>query len=190
MRLILLICSFVSNFDALSLLFNFFQESHLDTFNFVRKSAIKMGRLHTHNHGKSHSIRPIDLKKPDWVKQTNEEIEALIVKYAKDGMTASQIGLKLRDQHAIPLVKPIIKKTITDVLKDNKLIPEIPEDLNNIVMKAVNLQKHLKDNKSDSRNVRALELVEAKVHRLSTHYKKRGLIDQKWKYKSVVAQLE
>tara|TARA_B100001123_G_scaffold439259_1_gene575746 strand:+ start:458 stop:1015 length:558 start_codon:yes stop_codon:yes gene_type:complete len=185
-----LICSFVSNFDALSLLFNFFQESHLDTFNFVRKSAIKMGRLHTHNHGKSHSIRPIDLKKPDWVKQTNEEIEALIVKYAKDGMTASQIGLKLRDQHAIPLVKPIIKKTITDVLKDNKLIPEIPEDLNNIVMKAVNLQKHLKDNKSDSRNVRALELVEAKVHRLSTHYKKRGLIDQKWKYKSVVAQLE
>jgi len=70
------------------------------------------------------------------------------------------------------------------------LMPEIPEDLNNIVMKAVNLQKHIKDNKSDSRNVRALELVEAKVHRLSTHYKKTGDIDQKWKYKSVVAQLE
>ena len=149
-----------------------------------------MGRLHTHNHGKSHSIRPIDLKKPDWVKQTNEEIEALIIKYAKDGMTASQIGIKLRDQHAIPLVKPIINKSITDVLKENKLMPEIPEDLNNIVMKAVNLQKHIKENKSDSRNVRALELVEAKVHRLSTHYKKVGTIDQKWKYKSVVAQLE
>mgnify|MGYP003963980665 FL=1 len=69
-------------------------------------------------------------------------------------------------------------------------MPEIPEDLNNIVMKAVNLQKHLKENKSDNRNVRALELVEAKVHRLSTHYKKNGNIDQKWKYKSVVAQLE
>ena len=57
-------------------------------------------------------------------------------------------------------------------------------------MKAVNLQKHLKENKSDNRNIRALELVEAKVHRLSTHYKKNGNIDQKWKYKSVVAQLE
>ena len=68
--------------------------------------------------------------------------------------------------------------------------PEIPEDLNNIVMKAVNLQKHLKENRSDNRNTRALELVEAKVHRLSTHYKKTGEIDQKWKYKSVVAQLE
>ena len=126
-----------------------------------------MGRLHTHNHGKSHSIRPIDPKKPEWVKQSNKEIEELIIKYAKEGMTSSQIGLKLRDQHAIPLVKPIINKSITDVLKENKLMPEIPEDLNNIVMKAVNLQKHIKENKSDSRNVRALELVEAKVHRLS-----------------------
>ena len=149
-----------------------------------------MGRLHTHNHGKSHSIRPIDPKKPEWVKQSNEEIEGLIIKYAKEGMTSSQIGLKLRDQHAIPLVKPIINKSITDVLKENKLMPEIPEDLNNIVMKAVNLQKRLKENKSDNRNTRALELVEAKVHRLSTHYKKNGDIDQKWKYKSVVAQLE
>ena len=149
-----------------------------------------MGRLHTHNHGKSHSIRPIDPKKPDWVKQTNEEIEGLIIKYAKEGMTTSQIGLKLRDQHAIPLVKPIINKGIKEVLKENKLNPEIPEDLNNIVMKAVNLQKHLKENRSDNRNTRALELVEAKVHRLSTHYKKIGEIDQKWKYKSVVAQLE
>ena len=149
-----------------------------------------MGRLHTHNHGKSHSIRPIDPKKPDWVKQSNEEVEGLIIKYAKEGMTTSQIGMKLRDQHAIPLVKPIINKGIKEVLIENKLNSEIPEDLNNIVMKAVNLQKHLKENRSDNRNTRALELVEAKVHRLSTHYKKTGEIDQKWKYKSVVAQLE
>ena len=149
-----------------------------------------MGRMHTHNHGKSHSIRPIDQKKPDWITMESKEIESLIVKYAKDGMTSSQIGIKLRDQHAIPLVKPIINKTISDVLKENDLVPEIPEDLNNIVLKAVNLQKHLKENKSDSRNVRSLELIEAKVHRLSTHYKNKGIIPKKWKYKSVVAQLE
>jgi small subunit ribosomal protein S15 len=149
-----------------------------------------MGRLHTHNQGKSHSIRPIDPKKPDWITQSTTEIEEMIVKYSKEGMTTSQIGIKLRDQHAIPLVKPIIKKTISQVLKDNKLTPEIPEDLNNIVLKAVNLQKHLKENKSDNRNVRSLELIEAKVHRLSTHYKKVGILPKKWKYKSVVAQLE
>ena len=149
-----------------------------------------MGRMHTHNHGKSHSIRPIELKKPDWIKMESKEIEELIVKYAKEGMTSSQIGIKLRDQHAIPLVKPILNKTISDVLKENDLVPEIPEDLNNIVLRAVNLQKHLKENKGDSRNVRSLELIEAKVHRLSTHYKNKGIIPKKWKYKSVVAQLE
>ena len=149
-----------------------------------------MGRMHTHNHGKSHSIRPIELKKPDWVKMESKEIEELIIKYAKEGMTSSLIGIKLRDQHAIPLVKPIINKTILQVIKENDLVSEIPEDLNNIVLRAVNLQKHLKENKSDNRNVRSLGLIEAKVHRLSTHYKKKGIIPKKWKYKSVVAQLE
>ena len=149
-----------------------------------------MGRMHTHNHGKSHSIRPIELKKPEWVTMESKEIETLIIKYAKEGMTSSLIGIKLRDQYAIPLVKPILHKTISEVLKENDLTPEIPEDLNNIVLKAVNLQKHLKENKNDNRNIRSLELVEAKVHRLSTQYKKEGIIPKKWKYKSVVAQLE
>ena len=149
-----------------------------------------MGRMHTHNHGKAHSIRPIELKKPDCLKMESKEIEELIVKYAKEGMASSLIGIKLRDQHAIPLVKPIINKTILQVLKENDLVSEIPEDLNNIVLKAVNLQKHLKENRSDNRNVSSLELIEAKVHRLATHYKKKGIISKKWKYKSVVAQLE
>ena len=149
-----------------------------------------MGRLHTHNHGKSHSTRPLTLKMPSWVSQSPKEIEELIVKYGKDGLTSSNIGMKLRDQHSIPLVRPIIKKTITEVLEANDLKLEIPDDLNNIVQKAVGLQKHLKTHKSDNRNNRSLELIEAKVHRLSTFYKKTGRIPKNWKYKSVVAQLE
>ena len=149
-----------------------------------------MGRLHTHNHGKAHSIRPIESKFSSWVKQDPKEIEELVIKYAKDGHTPSQIGIKLRDQHAIPLVKPIINKTISDILDQNDLESELPEDLNNIVNKAVGLQKHLKSNKSDRRNIRSLELIEAKVHRLSMYYKKIGRIPKNWKYKSVIAQLE
>lgn len=149
-----------------------------------------MGRLHTHNHGKSHSSRPVVIKKPSWVTQSPKEIEEMIIKYGKEGLTPSQIGIKLRDQHAIPLVRPVINKGITDVLNENKLAQELPEDLNNIVLKAVGLQKHLKSNKSDRRNVRSLELIEAKVHRLADYYKKIGRIPKNWKYKSVVAQLE
>ena len=149
-----------------------------------------MGRLHTHNHGKSHSTRPITLKKPSWISQTPKEIEEMITKYGKEGLSPSQIGIKLRDQHAIPLAKPIINKGITQVLDENDLESELPEDLGSIVNKAVGLQKHLKTNKSDRRNVRSLELIEAKVHRLSVYYKKIGRIPKNWKYKSVVAQLE
>jgi small subunit ribosomal protein S15 len=149
-----------------------------------------MGRLHTHNHGKSHSTRPINLQKPSWVTQSPKEIEELIIKYGKEELSSSLIGMKLRDQHAIPLVKPILKKGITKVLEENDLKQDHPEDLNNILNKAIGLQKHLKSNKSDNRNVRSLELIEAKVHRLSVYYKRIGRIPKNWKYKSVVAQLE
>lgn len=149
-----------------------------------------MGRLHTHRHGKSHTIRPATLHVPSWITLSHKEIEELIVKYSKDGLTPSQIGLKLRDQHSIPLVKPITKKSVGEILKENDLQAEMPEDLDNIVRKAVGLQKHLKTNKGDNRNVRSLELIEAKVHRLSVYYKRIDRIPKTWKYKSVVAQLE
>jgi small subunit ribosomal protein S15 len=149
-----------------------------------------MGRMHTHRHGKSHSIRPVTVKSPSWVSQDSKQIEEFVVKYAKEGLSPSQIGIKLRDQHAIPLVKSVTKKTVIQILEENKLKPEIPEDLDNIVKKAVGLQKHLKSNKNDNRNVRSLELIEAKVHRLSVYYKKTGELAKNWKYKSVVAQLE
>lgn len=146
--------------------------------------------MHTHRHGKSHSIRPSTLRAPSWISQSPKEIEELVIKYSKDGLTPSQIGNKLRDQHSIPLVKPITKKTVGQILEENNLKAEMPEDLENIVKKAVGLQRHLKANKGDSRNVRSLELIEAKVHRLSVYYKKIDRIPENWKYKSVVAQLE
>ena len=149
-----------------------------------------MGRMHTHRHGKSHSIRPATLSVPSWVTLSSKEIEELVVKYTKDGLTPSQIGIKLRDQHSIPLIKSITKKSMGEILEENNLKTEMPEDLDNIVKKAVGLQKHLKANKGDNRNVRSLELVEAKVHRLSVYYKRIGKIPKTWKYKSVVAQLE
>ncbi len=149
-----------------------------------------MGRMHTHRHGKSHSIRPVTLRAPSWITLGPKEIEELIIKYSKDDMTPSQIGIKLRDQHSIPLIKPILKKSIGEILTENNLISEMPEDLDNIVKKAVGLQKHLKLNNGDYRNVRSLELIEAKIHRLSVYYKRIGRIPKNWKYKSVVAQLE
>ena len=149
-----------------------------------------MGRVHSHRHGKSHSVRPVTPSAPTWIKQTPDEIEDLIVKYSKEGLNPSEIGIKLRDQYAIPLTMQIVKKSVTEILEQKGVKPDMPEDLNNLVTKALGLQKHLRANKSDRRNVRSLELLEAKVHRLSSYYKEMGRIPKTWKYKAVIAQLE
>ncbi len=53
-----------------------------------------MGRMHTHRHGKSQSIRPAVLRAPSWITLSTKEIEELVVKATKDGLTPSQIGIK------------------------------------------------------------------------------------------------
>ena len=63
-----------------------------------------------------------------------------------------------------------------DGLSVNKIKQEIPEDLDALVKRAVSLQSHLKVNKGDRKNVRSLELLEAKVHRLSKYYKRKNII--------------
>ena len=149
-----------------------------------------MARIHVHTHGKSHSTRPTSKTAPSWVNQSKEQISSLVVKLSKDGLSPSEIGLKLRDEHGIPLVKPIAGKSLTELLAANNIRPEMPEDLDKLVKKAVGLQKHLKTHNSDHRNVRSLELVEAKIHRLSKYYKSIGKLPKSWKYAAVIAQLE
>jgi small subunit ribosomal protein S15 len=99
-------------------------------------------------------------------------------------------GLNLRDLHAIPLVKPVTGKTITQVLAENDIKKDMPEDLEHLVQKAIGLQKHLRSHNTDHRNVRSLELIEAKIHRLSKYYKRTGKLPENWKYSAVIAQLE
>ncbi len=148
-----------------------------------------MARIHAHRKGKSHSTRPLS-SVPSWVTQSKDEIVSLIVKMAKEGLGPSEIGIKLRDEYGIPLVKPIVGKSMTEILEENGAPGEMPEDLDILVRKALGLQKHLRTHGSDRNNVRSLELLEAKIHRLSKHYKREGELPQNWKYATVVAKLE
>lgn len=134
--------------------------------------------------GKAHSTRPVSKRPPDWCKYQPEEVEALVLKLAKEGHPASKIGTILRDQHAIPLVKPITGKTVSQILKDGKLSPSTPEDLGDLLKKAGSLVVHLEKNRTDIHNRRSLQVVEAKIHKLSRYYKRRGLLPQNWKYQA------
>jgi len=145
-------------------------------------------RIHGNSRGKSQSMKP-SIIKSDWVKITPEEIGKLVVEMNKEGLNASQIGIKLRDEYAISSIKSVTGKNMKEFMEENGIKQEIPEDLEALVKRALSLQNHLKSNKGDRKNVRSLELLEAKVHRLSKYYKKKNVIPKNWKYKSVIAQL-
>jgi small subunit ribosomal protein S15 len=149
-----------------------------------------MARIHVHTHGKSHSTRPTSKTPAGWIDQNRDQVSDLVVKMANEGLGPSEIGLRLRDEHGIPLVKPIVGKSVTEILIENNIKSDMPEDLDRLVRKALGLQKHLRVHNSDHRNVRSLELVESKVHRISRYYKRQGKLPKNWKYSAVIAQLE
>lgn len=139
--------------------------------------------------GSSHSIRPVSKRPPAWCKYKPEEVEALIVKLGKEGRSASNIGVILRDQHGIPLAKTIIGKTVSQVLKEVNLSPSLPEDLEKLLTKATRLRVHLEKNKGDLNNKRSLQITEARIHRLTRYYKDKGVLPPDWKYEVKAASL-
>jgi small subunit ribosomal protein S15 len=142
-----------------------------------------MARTHARTKGKSGSTRPVtsDLS---FVTMKAKDVEKLIIKMAKeDAISASKIGLILRDTHAIPSVKALCGKSVGQILSENDLLASVPEDLNALVAKVRGLKKHLSTNTRDTHNKRGLILIEAKIRRLSTYYKKKGSIPTNWVHK-------
>jgi small subunit ribosomal protein S15 len=139
--------------------------------------------------GKSHSMRPVSRRPPSWCKYQPEEVDSFIIKLAKEGHSMSAIGTILRDQYAIPLVKPITGKSISDTLKAANLASTMPEDLGNLMKKAQSLAVHMDKNKKDLHNKRNMQIIEAQIHKLSRYYKREGVLDKKWKYIPKIASV-
>lgn len=146
-----------------------------------------MARLYTSKRGRSGSTRPISKKTPSWCKYTSDEVEELVLKLAREGNSASYIGVLMRDKYAVPLVKSVTGKTIKQILQSGQQAAALPEDLSSLVRKAVDLQAHLNKNKKDYVNKRSLAMVESKIHRLVKYYRGRGQLTEDWQYKSVFA---
>lgn len=139
--------------------------------------------------GKSHSMRPVSRRPPSWCKYQPEEVDSFIIKLAKEGHSMSAIGTILRDQYAIPLVKPITGKSISDTLKAANLAPTLPEDLSNLMKTAQSLAVHMDKHKKDLHNKRNMQIIEAQIHKLSRYYKREGVLDKKWKYVPKIASV-
>jgi small subunit ribosomal protein S15 len=140
--------------------------------------------MHSRKKGKSGSTRPARLEKPVWMEHSAEEVEKLVVKLAKKGYTKSKIGTHLRDAYGIPLVKVVTGKKISDILEENDLDETLPEDLKNLIRKALNLEKHLEDNRRDLEARKGYQRTMSKIYRLIKYYKKEGVLPEDFKYDS------
>jgi small subunit ribosomal protein S15 len=148
-----------------------------------------LARLYSSKRGRSGSTRPVSKKPPSWFKYTPEEVEALIAKLAREGNSASVIGAILRDKQGVPLVRPVVGKSITEVVRAGGQSPKVPEDLDYLFKRAEHLRKHLEKNRKDHENKRALATVESKIHRLVKYYKARGKLTPEWEYKPMAASV-
>ena len=55
--------------------------------------------------------------------------------------------------------------------------------LANLLERARRVKKHLSVHKKDTANKRALQLIEAKIHRLVKYYKRIGRLPEDWDYR-------
>eukprot|EP00474_Spongospora_subterranea_P008385 CRZ08843.1 hypothetical protein [Spongospora subterranea] len=146
-----------------------------------------MGRMHSKGKGISRSALPYRKSPPSWCKTDSDTVKNEITKYAKKGMTPSQIGVLLRDSQGIPQVRSITGQKILRILKVLGMAPEIPEDLYHLIKKAVNVRRHLEKNRKDTDSKFRLILIESRIHRLARYYKKKRALVPNWKYNSATA---
>tara|TARA_Y100000310_G_C20622980_1_gene784336 strand:- start:922 stop:1344 length:423 start_codon:yes stop_codon:yes gene_type:complete len=129
-----------------------------------------MARLHTHSKGQSGSKKPLSKSPPGWLAYKKEEIEAIIVKLAKQGKTSADIGRILRDSYGVPDVRQVLNKKIGKVLKDKDLTPKVPEDLASLRKREKLVKAHFDKNKKDMVTKRGLQLLRSKIRRLEKYF--------------------
>ncbi|MFX1503997.1 MAG: 30S ribosomal protein S15, partial [Promethearchaeota archaeon] len=141
-----------------------------------------MARMHSRKKGSSGSTRPARLEKPVWIELSPEEVETEVVKLARRGHSKSMIGTIMRDSRGVPLVKVVAGKKISTILKENEIETPLPEELANLVKKALSIRKHLETNHKDLEAKKGLNRTESKIYRLIKYYKKKNVLAPNFKY--------
>lgn len=135
------------------------------------------------------SSRPVRDASPKWVPMLPREVEAKVIEMARDGKQAAQIGLTLRDSYGVPSVQEVTGKKIQQIMTEAGVAPAMPQDLLNLVRRAVHLQEHLNQNSRDLHNRRGLELMESRIRGLAKYYQKNGQLPEDWQYTRAGARL-
>lgn len=142
-----------------------------------------MARMYSRKHGKSGSTKPHRDEAPEWADVSMDEIRERVVELGEEGKPPSQIGQILRDKYGIPSVKYFGKKNVKQILEEEDIETDLPEDLRNLIQKAERIREHLDGNETDSSAIHGLEETESKIRRLKKYYKKKDRIPEDWEYR-------
>ena len=142
-----------------------------------------MARMHSKGKGTSGSSKPNNYTAPSRSESDKGTDEEVILKYANEGHSSAKNGTLLRDMHAVPDVRLVMGERISQTLSRNNLDSTYPEDMMNLMRKALSLIDHLSSNKKDLHNRRQLELCESRLRRLAKYYVGTGRISSTWTYK-------
>ncbi|MEM4271378.1 MAG: 30S ribosomal protein S15 [Candidatus Pacearchaeota archaeon] len=110
------------------------------------------------------------IKKPVWLKYTEEEVKEIILKIVEKNpeITAEKIGLILRDNYGIPSTR-IYGFKIGQVLKEAGKYHN--PDIKNLKIKNEKIEKHIAKNKGDKVAGRALIITKSKLKKAEDYFK-------------------
>lgn len=122
--------------------------------------------MHSRRRGSSGSSKPVNAD-TDWVIYDADETRNLVDQLAEEGLEPSDIGRVLRDQYGIPDVHEVVGEDLSDLAA----VAEFPEDLRNLMQRAIQIQGHLDQNPEDTAAKRQRSLIESKIRRLADYYR-------------------
>lgn len=151
-----------------------------------------MAKMHSKKKGKSKSRKPMvsqsELGKGT-EKLSKDDIAELAAGYARQGMSPALIGERLKRDHEVPYVKLATGERLVKLLQGKGITGEVPQDMRDLMTKAVRMRKHLERNKQDVYGRVRLMRAESKLLRLSRYYVRKGTLPRGWKYDPQKAEL-
>jgi len=128
-------------------------------------------------------------EKPEWLNVDENEIKELIADLIRKKTSLSDIGMILRDEYGIPEVRLVTGKGLKDTILDMGMTLDLPDDIRDLMVKALNIRDHLERNRKDMRAKRDLFVTESRIRSLSAYYIKAGALPANWRYSVQNARL-
>ena len=113
---------------------------------------------------------------------TKEKVEKIILDMVKEGKSLAEIGSILRDQYGIFDVREVLGTKLKRFLEKKGIKQRIPDDLKALFRRYLIVRKHLLVHKKDKHSKRGLMIIESKIKRLIKYYKRKGVLDPKFRF--------